>query len=175
MGGPPLVATAPRREGLDTRNENGFATASSIGAASANAGAFVRQYYSGFTDRPREIASTLRRVRVNSDRKCFTCAASFGSERKAIFTRKRFNIAVTGRLSECCERKAVICCRIPMRSSESSSCSFVTTNSPIDVKNEAAAPSILARRPRHGEPGRGQFVRCVKLPLRCVTAIKVSN
>ena len=125
------------------RNEDGFAVASSRGTASASARAYAL-YNLGFTDRPREtVASTLRSVRVNSDRRCCTCAASFGSERKAVLTRKRFKIAVTGRLSECCKRKAVICRRISMRSSGSSSGSFVTTKLALSTAKRSRRAEYL--------------------------------
>lgn len=71
------------------------------------------------------ISLTLANARSNSDRRYCSCARSVGSVRNAIFTSNRFNRFAMSRLSECCERRAVSCRRISIKSSGSwSGCSF---------------------------------------------------
>lgn len=65
------------------------------------------------------ISLTLVNVRLNSDRRYCSCARSVGSVKNAIFTRNRFNRFAMRRLSACCERRAVSCRRISIKSSGS--------------------------------------------------------
>lgn len=77
--------------------------------------------------------------------------ASVGSERNAIFTRKRFSRDAIARLSECCERSSVSCRRISIRSSVSRS-DWLKTKLARGQPNETAASNMMARRLRHWGP-----------------------
>lgn len=123
-GSPPEKTAAPRREASLRETK----TTSRLHRASASrSGSAMRYgrygYFTGFvTAEPcavalcEVIACTFSNVSKNSDRRSCSCFASVGSERNATFTMKRFNIDATRRSSECCERRAVSCRRISMRS-----------------------------------------------------------
>lgn len=97
------------------------------------------------------IASTFFSVCANLDRRYCSCSGSLGSERNATFTRKRFSSDAIARLSECCERRAVSCRRISMRSMVSrSDCLFqMKLAREAYSPAEATATSMVARRLRH--------------------------